>query len=184
MAAAPIEFTVGIAGLTGATVSLFDLSSIDPVAAVSGVAMTDGTNEPGTYSGTTTAALTGVHRAYFKNSGGVNVDVGYVVMSDDTAIHRVVSTSDVADKTGLTGNAGSIAAAAVQTILTTAMTEAYAADGAAPTLAQALMLIQQMLTEFLITGDSLVVKKLDGSTTAATITLNSATLPTGATRAS
>jgi hypothetical protein len=67
-------------------------------------------------------------------------------------------------------------------VLTTAMTEAYAADGAAPTLAQALFLIQQILSEKDISSTTLTVKKLDGTTTAATFTLNSATAPTSVTR--
>lgn len=69
-------------------------------------------------------------------------------------------------------------------LFTTAMTESYAADGAAPTPAQALFLIQQRLTEFAISGTSITVKKLDGSTTAATLTLDDATAPTSSTRAS
>lgn len=68
-------------------------------------------------------------------------------------------------------------------ILTTALTEAYAADGAAPTLTQAIMLILQRLTEFSIAGTTITVKKLDGSTTAATLTINDATNPTSSTRA-
>ncbi len=67
--------------------------------------------------------------------------------------------------------------------LTTQMTESYAADNVAPTLAQAMFLVQQMLTEFSISGVTLSAKKLDGSTTAATFTLNSATSPTSITRA-
>lgn len=69
------------------------------------------------------------------------------------------------------------------TILTTQFTEAYAADGTAPTLTQALMLIQQSLHEFGITGTTRTVRKLDGSTTAATFTLNDDTTPTDTTRA-
>ena len=69
-------------------------------------------------------------------------------------------------------------------VLTTAMTESYAADGAAPTLAQSQFLQQQALTEFSISGTTTTIKKLDGSTTAATLTLNSATAPTSVTRAS
>jgi hypothetical protein len=65
---------------------------------------------------------------------------------------------------------------------TVAVTEAYAADGAAPTPVQALMLIQQALTEFTISGTTTTIKKLDGSTTAASLTLNNATTPTGVTR--
>lgn len=82
--------------------------------------------------------------------------------------------------TGDIPSAASIATA----VLTTAMTESYAADGVAPTLAQAILLTQQSLTEFAIVGTALTVKKLNGSTTAAVLTLDSATAPTSVTRAS
>lgn len=72
----------------------------------------------------------------------------------------------------------------VNDILTTQMTESYAADGAAPTLAQSLLLIQQQLGDFAISGTTITVKKVDGSTTAATFTLDSSTAPTSSTRAS
>ncbi len=68
-------------------------------------------------------------------------------------------------------------------ILTGQLVESYAADGAAPTLTQALMLIQQVLTEFAISGTTITIKKLDGSTTAATLTISDASKPTSATRA-
>ncbi len=68
-------------------------------------------------------------------------------------------------------------------ILTTALTESYAADGAAPTLAQLLFLVQQSIGDFSITGTTLTVNKLDGTTPAATYTLDSATDPTSRTRA-
>lgn len=68
-------------------------------------------------------------------------------------------------------------------LFTTQMTEAYAADGVAPTLAQCLCLVQQSLHEFAINGTTRTVKKLDGSTTAATFTLDSSTDPTSTTRA-
>ena len=69
-------------------------------------------------------------------------------------------------------------------ILTTQMTEAYAADGVAPTLAQAIFLIQQSLHEFAIAATSRTVKKLDKTTTAAVFTLDDADAPTSTTRAS
>lgn len=62
-----------------------------------------------------------------------------------------------------------------------AMTEAYAANGAAPTAIQALYAIHQMLMHFAITGTSLAVKKLDG-TNAFIVTLNDAADPTAASR--
>ena len=67
-------------------------------------------------------------------------------------------------------------------ILTKQMTEAYAANGVAPTMAESLFAIHQMLMDFSIGGTSYTVKKLDSSTTAFVVTLDSATNPTGATR--
>lgn len=72
----------------------------------------------------------------------------------------------------------------VNDILTTQMTESYAANGTAPTIAQALFLIQQILGDFNISGTTLTVKEIDGTTTAATFTLNDGTNPTGHTRSS
>ena len=68
-------------------------------------------------------------------------------------------------------------------VLTRQMTESYAADNVAPTLAQALFLVQQAITEFTISGTTTTIKKIDGTTTAATLTLNDGTTPTGVTRA-
>jgi hypothetical protein len=70
------------------------------------------------------------------------------------------------------------------TLFTTAMTESYAADGAAPTLAQAIFGILQFLTEVSISGTTWTTKKLNGSTTAMTFTINDATSPTSITRTS
>lgn len=67
-------------------------------------------------------------------------------------------------------------------VLRAALTESYNTDGAAPTLTQAVMLVLQMLTEATVAGTTLTVKKLDGSSTAATFTLNDATTPTSITR--
>lgn len=72
----------------------------------------------------------------------------------------------------------------VGNLLTTQMTEAYAADGVAPTLAQALFAIMQQGGEFAISGTTITVKKLDGSTAAMTFTLDDDTNPTSRTRAS
>jgi len=78
---------------------------------------------------------------------------------------------------------GTTLPAQITAIFTTQMTEAYAADGVAPTPAQALFMIQQILGDFSIAGTVLTVRQLDGSTTAATYTLNDATTPTALTRA-
>jgi hypothetical protein len=77
-----------------------------------------------------------------------------------------------------------LAASAVQKILTSAMTEAYAADGATMTVAQAFYFLVAALSEFSVSGTTMTLKKLDGSTTAATLTLSDASDPTSITRAS
>ena len=79
-------------------------------------------------------------------------------------------------------DAGGLDMDTLASMWTTALTEAYAADGAEATPAQLLYLIQQALTEFIISGTTMTVRKLDGSTTAASLTLNSATTPTSVTR--
>lgn len=64
-----------------------------------------------------------------------------------------------------------------------AMTEAYAADGATATPEQMLYMIWSALSEFAISGTTITCKKLDGTTTALTFTLDSSTAPTSRTRA-
>lgn len=64
-----------------------------------------------------------------------------------------------------------------------AVAEAYATDGAEFTPAQALYMIWGLLAEKNIAGTTMTIKKLDGSTSAMTFTLNDATTPTAITRA-
>ena len=71
----------------------------------------------------------------------------------------------------------------VSDILTTQMTESYAADGIAPTLAQAIFLTMQNQQDFAFAGTTQTVFAIDGTTTAATYTFDSIT-PTSKTRAS
>jgi len=67
---------------------------------------------------------------------------------------------------------------------TTAMTESYASDGATMTPAQSLYMILCAVSEFAISSTTITGKKVDGSTTAMTWTINDATNPTSRTRAS
>lgn len=69
--------------------------------------------------------------------------------------------------------------------LSTPASETYAADGVMPNLGQFLLMIMQRQNEFNKSSLTLTVKKLDGSTTAATFTLSgTAEVPTGITRTS
>jgi len=67
---------------------------------------------------------------------------------------------------------------------TTAATESYANDNTDATPAQLLYMILCAVSEFSISSTTITGKKLDGSTTAMTWTLNDATSPTSRTRAS
>jgi hypothetical protein len=106
------------------------------------------------------------------------------------------------DGTGLTGdeypakqsvvNAILVDTAAIATlnnisaadILGTALTESYASDGATMTVAEALYMLIALNGEKEVSGTVLTVYKLDGSTSAGTFTLNSASAPTKINRAS
>jgi len=96
------------------------------------------------------------------DAAGVRTAVGLASANLDTQLDAVATPAD---------------------ILTTALTEAYAADGVAPTLSQLLFLVLAALTEFAISGTTITAKKLDGVTTAATYTLDDGTNPTSRTRA-
>ena len=91
-----------------------------------------------------------------------------------------VATRAITDKAGFSIS-GTITT--LDSVLTTAMSESYAADGATFTVAQALYEICQSVSEFAIADMTKTVKKRDGSTTAATYTLDDATTPTSITRA-
>jgi len=106
---------------------------------------------------------------------GGRLDLLLDAILDDTGTSGVVVQS-ILD--------GSIGADAVADIFsTTTIAEAYAADGAAATPAQILYLVMQTIGEFSISSTTLTAKKLDGTTTAATYTLDDATSPTSRTRA-
>jgi len=126
--------------------------------------------------GSVTGAVGSVTGAVGSVTGAVgSVTAAVTVGTNNDKTGYTVST--VSDKTGYTlSNAG------VDALFTRALTESYATDGAAPTVAQALFLIQQRMTEFGISSTTMTIKKLDGSTTAAVLTLSDASAPTGITR--
>ena len=95
----------------------------------------------------------------------------------------ITAASIAADAIGASELAADAATEIADAVLARALTEGYSADGAAPTLQQALMMVLQMLTEFAISGTTLTVRRLDGTTTAMTFTLNDATNPSSITRA-
>lgn len=103
--------------------------------------------------------------------------------SNSTQLAAIVADTNELQTDDVPGLIAALNNISVSDVLTTQMTEAYAADGTAPTLAQAIFLIQQTIGDFSITGTTLTAKKLDGTTTAATYTLDDAADPTSRTRA-
>tara|TARA_R110000868_G_scaffold11634_3_gene56889 strand:- start:1639 stop:3147 length:1509 start_codon:yes stop_codon:yes gene_type:complete len=81
----------------------------------------------------------------------------------------------------VTGAVGSVTAGV--TLSTATMTESYATDGAAMSAPQALHMIWSKMAEMSISGTTMTTKKLDGSTSSMTFTLNDATTPSSITRA-
>jgi hypothetical protein len=79
---------------------------------------------------------------------------------------------------------GALTTTAIASIHTTAMAELYGTDGGTVGLAHGIYEILALLGDFGISGTTLTTKKRDGSTNAATYTLNSSTSPTSITRAS
>jgi len=110
-----------------------------------------------------------------QNLSGTNIDVDQIVASVSGAVASVTAGVTVTTNNDKTGYALAASGHA-------AMTEGYAADGAPATLPEILYMIWSLLAEKDITATTMTTKKLDGSTTAMTFTLNSATLPTSVTR--
>lgn len=149
------------------------------------VSLTEDVSESGQYTGTTTVG-TGVF-AVDIYSGASKLGDDTVII-DGTGVFRVGNVATLYDRTIPSGNYGavtSISSGAVADIWETYdLTESYAAQGAEGTPAQLLYFIQQAFTEFAISSTTITIKKLDGSTTAATFTLDDASTPTSRTRAS
>ncbi|HCX20909.1 MAG TPA: hypothetical protein DHN29_03280 [Cytophagales bacterium] len=109
-------------------------------------------------------------------SGNIGIDWANVE-NPTTALD--LSATDIQLCDTVTTNTDNVS---VSDILTTQMTEAYAVDGTAPTLAQGIFAIQQFLQERSTSSTTVTVKKIDGSTGAMTFTLDDATSPTSITR--
>lgn len=114
-------------------------------------------------------------------TGADGVNLLTATQASIDAIESDTNELQTDDVPGLLAAQNDITAASVYT---TQMTQSYAADGVEPTLAQAIYLIMQRMTEFAISGTVITINELDGTTAAATLTLDDATTPTSSTRAS
>jgi hypothetical protein len=146
------------------------------------------------YCSVITSNVTATDTVTFSPAVGASTDATdvYVIFSTPPFSATTLPTVDVTKWNGTAvaspATAGiptvRFAAAGVADILTTALTEAYAADGAAGTLSQILFGLQAFLQERSVSATTVTSKKLDGSTTAMTFTINDGTTPTSITRAS
>ena len=95
--------------------------------------------------------------------------------------------SDPADQSAVeaaitSATSGLASQSSVSSLLTSALTESYPTNGSTVTVAQALYVLLAHMERKSVSGTTLTTKKVDGTTTAATYTLDSATAPTSITR--
>jgi hypothetical protein len=100
-----------------------------------------------------------------------------------TAGETLTSSSGEVTPTAASKAGYALSNTGIDALFTRALTESYAADGATFTVAQALYEIAQSIGDFSISGTTITVKQRDGTTTAATYTLDDGTNPTSRTRA-
>lgn len=152
---------------------------------------------------TTTTTATNVTTV---NGLGAGVITAASIAADAITDAKVAADVTIASVTGavgsVTGNVGGNVTGSVGSVVgltasnldatvssrstfapTDALTESYAADGAAFTMAQALYQIWSMLAEANASGTTITCKKLDGSTTSMTFTIDNGATPTTITRA-
>lgn len=123
----------------------------------------------------TTIATTQVVASVTGAVGSVTAGVTVTTNNDKTGY----TASTVSDKTGYTlTNAGYAA------VMTQQLTESYAAKGTVPTPAQLMLEVRALLAENAVASTTVTTKKIDGSTSAHTYTLDSSTAPTTITTAS
>lgn len=138
---------------------------------------TQRTSSAGVTIATTFDTLTGIHHLSVDLSD--NTDAGFYAAGND--YFAVLYPDETVDAQSV---ATVIAQWSIENRHTSkTLAEGYATDGSDATLAQLLYMIHSSLSEFAISGTTVTCKKLDGSTTAMTFTLNSATNPTSRTRA-
>ena len=118
----------------------------------------------------------------------LDTEVAAILAAVDTEVAALVSELAKVPKSDSAVTWNATALASIQTeatdALTTALTEGYRSHGATGSAAQLLYEILAATTNFSIASTTKTAKKIDGSTTAKTYTLDSATTPTSVVHAS
>lgn len=167
--------TSNLAGKTGDSANHTIYVSIDGVAnaADNSPAEVDSTNLPGMYS----IALTA------DEMNGNHIMVGGKSSTSDIIIVPTSITTERGDLATVDTNVDAILVDTAA-LNDTALPDSVPADGSLPTLKQAVYMIVQFLTERAVSSTTVTVKKVDGSTSLMTFTLDDGTSPTSITRAS
>lgn len=175
---------IKIAGTTqtardiGASVLLSSGTGTGQISLSSGLVALSGTqtfNNTGTWTGNIVGTLSTLttYTGNTPQTGDSYARLGAPAGASVSADIAAISTSVAAVPT-----TGQIATA----VFTTQMTEAYAALGVSPTLAQILFEARGLLAEKSVSGTTLTMNGINGVTAKETFVLNSATTPTAITR--
>lgn len=134
-------------------------------------------------AGLTEAGGTGDHLSAVPWNAAWDAEVQSEV-ADALAVYDPPTKAEL--DSGLAGlenlSAAQVASEIADALSSDTLTEAYAASGAEATVAQLLYAIYSTVAQFSISGTTLTTKKLDGTTTALTFTLDDDTNPTSRVR--
>lgn len=140
----------------------------------------------------TIASVTGAVGSVTGAVGSVTGAVGSVAAGGITAASFAANAINASKldpdvttelQTGLSTLSGADILTQVNAALDAVIADSIPADGTRPSLRQAAYMQTQFLVERSVSGTTLTVRKVDGSTTLFTLTLNDATTPTAVTRA-
>lgn len=129
----------------------------------------------------TSIATDAINAAAVKADAVTKIQAGLATPTNITAgtITTVTNLTNAPTAGDLTATMkASVNAEVVDVLRTDTIPDSYSAHEALPTIAQAILAIHQFLMEREVSGTSVTVQKPDGTTTAMTLTLNSATDPT------
>lgn len=122
-----------------------------------------------------TASDVGAIKAKTDNLPSDPADQSIIIAATDAIVSAIAALNNLSQAQVLTQ---------VNAALDTQLADSIPADGTIPTLRQALYMDHLFLWERTVSGTTVTVKKADGSSTLATLTINDATAPTSITRAS
>ena len=135
---------------------------------------------PGVYLGDMPGVIAGMYTYLVYSRAGANPattdtlkGTGFLAW-DGSAEISVATLNDL--------SAADVNAEVVDALATDVIADSIPADGDRGSIAQSVYMILQLLTEGAISGTTWTVKKVDGSTTLFTITLDDGTTPTSKTR--